>query len=56
MKRANASLSSVLPLTRQVARHRLELHRLCPIQLEAATTIAAIKKTHADIRAGRLGH
>ena len=45
-----------LPLTSQVARDRIALHRLGDVELEQATVIAAIKRTTADIRAGRLGH
>jgi hypothetical protein len=47
---------AVLPLTAQVARDRTALHRLGPVELEAATFIAAVKRVRADIREGRLGH
>ena len=56
MKRKTFHPIPVLPLTAQVARERTALHRLSDVELEQATVIAAIKRTSADLRAGRLGH
>jgi hypothetical protein len=46
----------VLPVPADAAPPRSSLERLGPIELEHATIVDAVEKTHDDIRAGRLGH
>jgi hypothetical protein len=46
----------VLPVPADAVPQRSPLNGLNPIELEHATIVAAVKKTHDDIRAGRLGH
>jgi hypothetical protein len=46
----------VLPVPADAAPPRSPLTGLNPVELEHATIVAAVEKTHDDIRAGRLGH
>ena len=46
----------VLPVPTNAAAVRSDLTRLTPIELEHATVADPVKRTHDDIRAGRLGH
>jgi hypothetical protein len=46
----------VLPVPAEALPPRSPLASLNPIELDHATLGVAVMKTHADIRAGRLGH
>ena len=46
----------VLPIPSAAAPSASALRRLGPIELEHATVAEPVKRTHDDIRAGRLGH
>jgi hypothetical protein len=46
----------VLPVPADAMLPRSPLARLSPIELEHATVAEPVRKTHDDIRAGRLGH
>lgn len=46
----------VLPVPADATPPPSRLSGLTPIELEHATIVEAVNKTHADIRAGRLGH
>jgi hypothetical protein len=46
----------VLPVPADAAPPRSDLSHLGPVELEHATVAEPVRKTHDDIRAGRLGH
>ena len=65
MKRANVrkpfavvilTALGVLPVPADATPPRSSLSRLGTVELEHATVAVPVKRTHDDIRAGRLGH